>query len=284
MAFTDTWDANFKDDPANSENRSLGAQRIRETRRAVEERLLIDHSLAGDADDGKHTVVTLIQQGADPVPAGTNSSIFAKDSGSGEEDLYFKNDGGELTQITDAGALFDTPTLSAGGSFAGNLILENLIELRGEDGGAVERTIAKYTDKVVLGDTSQNLTAQGLNMAMVAGGTLALTSVGALTLNGNAPATITSNIFMTTPTSQGLIQLSNGLLICYGGHNYTNASNPQSVTLPGTYDSTSYSLMVMHSNTAQNVQYTANILGTGTFELRANDNALMFWITIGESA
>jgi hypothetical protein len=54
MAHTDTWDASFDANPADSQARALGATRIRETRLGVHERLVLDHYWAGTAHDGRH--------------------------------------------------------------------------------------------------------------------------------------------------------------------------------------------------------------------------------------
>ena len=54
MAFAETWDATFESEPADSEGAKLGAQRIRNLKVDIRERMAIEHSWAGDANDGKH--------------------------------------------------------------------------------------------------------------------------------------------------------------------------------------------------------------------------------------
>jgi microcystin-dependent protein len=65
--FTETWDAAFEQSPADTDNASQGAGKIRGSRIAVQERFEVDHSHAGDASDGEHKKLTLPAQGSDPA-------------------------------------------------------------------------------------------------------------------------------------------------------------------------------------------------------------------------
>lgn len=67
MAFTSTWNAAYEGLPPDSEQRSQGASRIRDLKRDIRERQEIDHSWAGDADDGKHKQATLKDLATDPT-------------------------------------------------------------------------------------------------------------------------------------------------------------------------------------------------------------------------
>lgn len=98
MAFVHTWDSPFEASPPDQgENASLGAQRIRELKAAIRERLELDHSWEGDANDGKHKWVTLINQASDPTISTGQSAVFTKTVG-GSPSLYFKPQGGD-TQL-----------------------------------------------------------------------------------------------------------------------------------------------------------------------------------------
>lgn len=77
-SFTDTWNAGYEAIPPDSENASQGAGRIRAERRDIRERLEVDHSWAGTADDGKHKFITLLNQTSDPTIATGESSLFGK--------------------------------------------------------------------------------------------------------------------------------------------------------------------------------------------------------------
>ena len=108
MTFVYTWNSTFLSTPADTEAASLGAQRIRDTKAAVGERLAVDHSLAGDANDGKHTQVTLMAKSSStPLSLGTgNGALFlAPDAVSGLNEGFFQNSGGNVIQLTRGGAL-----------------------------------------------------------------------------------------------------------------------------------------------------------------------------------
>lgn len=74
--FSDTWNAGYEAIPPDSENASQGASRIRGGRRDTRERMEVDHSFAGDGHDGKHTKLTLRDQGSDPSLEAGESSLY----------------------------------------------------------------------------------------------------------------------------------------------------------------------------------------------------------------
>ncbi len=84
--FTQTWNAAFEALPADGNNISEGAQRIRNHRKAVRERLEVDHSWAGDQYDGEHKQITLKEQGALPSTPAAGTGIvtpLARGDGTG---------------------------------------------------------------------------------------------------------------------------------------------------------------------------------------------------------
>lgn len=97
--FTETWNAAFEQSPADTDNASEGAGKIRGTRIAVQERFEIDHSHAGDADDGKHKKLTLITQGGDPTLDAGNSAIYSKTT-TGLTDIFFKTPQGNVIWLS----------------------------------------------------------------------------------------------------------------------------------------------------------------------------------------
>lgn len=108
--FIYTWNATFLALPADIEDESLGAQRIRDTKGAVGERFVIDHALAGDANDGKHTWVTLRNQG-NQSPAALDAGdgrLFAS-SVAGNTELFYQDAVSRVTQVTTGGTL-NTPS------------------------------------------------------------------------------------------------------------------------------------------------------------------------------
>jgi hypothetical protein len=103
--FTDTWDATFETLPPDTgENASQGASRIRRFKTAVQERGEVDHSWAGDADDGKHKKVTLLVAGSDPTLDAGDGGMYAKVV-NGVLELFYIDDQGTVQQITSVGKL-----------------------------------------------------------------------------------------------------------------------------------------------------------------------------------
>jgi len=103
MAYTDTWDANFEAAPADSDNVSEGAERIRDTRIGIRERLEKDHymDIAGtDVDHGEHKWVTLREQASAPGKVADKGFLYIKDVGSGVEELFYEDEAGNEIQLT----------------------------------------------------------------------------------------------------------------------------------------------------------------------------------------
>lgn len=108
--FTRTWDASYEASPADSQNASQGATRIREIKNDVSERLEVDHSWAGDTDDGAHLKVTFVDPLAvKPVQANDETYIYTKDV-SGTSELFFEDEAGNEIQLS--AALVSTNNLS----------------------------------------------------------------------------------------------------------------------------------------------------------------------------
>lgn len=103
--FTRTWDSAYEAIPADSDDASEGASRIRQTRVDVGERLVVDHSWAGDANDGMHKQITLVDPlGAKPTQANDETYIYSKDV-SGTAELFFEDEAGNEVQLTEGGAI-----------------------------------------------------------------------------------------------------------------------------------------------------------------------------------
>ena len=108
MAYTRTWDAAYEAIPADVNNVSEGAAKIRQVKVDARERLAKDHYLdiAGtDADHGEHVKVTLREQAADPGTVANKGFLYTKDAG-GVTELYYMDSGGTVTKITASGAVF----------------------------------------------------------------------------------------------------------------------------------------------------------------------------------
>ena len=103
-SFTRTWNAAYEAQPADVENISLGAGRIRNLKSDIQERLEVDHFHAGDAQDGEHKKLTLGAPIATPANVANKGFLYGKDVGGKIELHYLDEDGNEI-QITNAGQL-----------------------------------------------------------------------------------------------------------------------------------------------------------------------------------
>jgi len=114
--FTRTWDAAYEALPADNDDLTEGASRIRYMRVDVGERLTVDHSWAGDVDDGTHIKVTLTDPlAAKPTQANDETYLYSKDV-SATAELFFEDEAGNETQLSNAGDgvvwLAETQTLT----------------------------------------------------------------------------------------------------------------------------------------------------------------------------
>ncbi len=111
MAYTDTWNAAFEASPADGDNVSEGAERIRDTKVGIRERLAKDHyfDIAGtDADHGEHVKVTL-RTGSAPTNAVDKIFLYAKDV-SAKAELFCIDEDGDEVQLTSAGVIAGFPS------------------------------------------------------------------------------------------------------------------------------------------------------------------------------
>lgn len=106
MTFSATWNTSFEATPADSENASQGASRIRALKLAISERGAIDHIWGGasDASSGEHKKVTFNAPISSPTNVTDKGFLFTKDVSSKAELHWLDEDGNEI-QLTSAGAL-----------------------------------------------------------------------------------------------------------------------------------------------------------------------------------
>lgn len=101
--FTRTWNAGYESSPANTQAASQGAQRIRELKLDVRERLAVDHIFGdGSANEGYHNVVHLAEQGSDPSGVANYGVLYTKEISTITE-LFYRDSAGTITQITQNG-------------------------------------------------------------------------------------------------------------------------------------------------------------------------------------
>jgi len=140
MAFTRTWNAAYEAQPADTENISIGASRIRDLKTDIQERLVVDHAHAGNADDGKHKQITLLAPlGADPANIANHGFLYTKDV-SGKVEFFWEDEDGNVVQLTVAGVI----------NALANVITTRGDIVRGGVSGVTERH-ALGADKTFLG-------------------------------------------------------------------------------------------------------------------------------------
>ena len=118
MPYTDTWNAAFEALPADGDLVSQGADRIRDTKLAVRERLEKDHYLAiagTDADHGEHVKVTLRVQTSKPTAEADKGWLYSKDV-SAKAELFYEDEDGDEVQLTTGGAVNSGAPVKATGA------------------------------------------------------------------------------------------------------------------------------------------------------------------------
>lgn len=108
MSFADVWNPAYEGIPADSENISLGAGRIRDLKVNVRQRGGQDHSWGDTADNGRHNVITFNTAGSAPPGSSVNASLYAFVSAAATVDLFYQDTAGHTTQITGAGLVNGT--------------------------------------------------------------------------------------------------------------------------------------------------------------------------------
>lgn len=108
MANSDTWNTAFEAIPADGDDINEGADRIRDTKLGIRERMEKDHYMAvagTDADHGEHKQVTLRKLAAAPGNVADKAFLYIKDVGDGVMELFFEDEAGNEIQITSGTAL-----------------------------------------------------------------------------------------------------------------------------------------------------------------------------------
>lgn len=107
MAHTQAWDSTFEAIPADSDDANEGAQRIRNLKRDIGERMLEDHYWGltdGVTKGGTHRKVTLHQQDSEPTNAASTGFFYIYNYG-GVAEGHFMDANGATIRLTEGGAL-----------------------------------------------------------------------------------------------------------------------------------------------------------------------------------
>lgn len=110
--FTRTWDAAYEAIPADVDNASEGAARIRNLKSDIQERMEVDHHHAGDTDDGAHKKITLKTPIADPSNVANTGFLYLKDV-SAKVELHWQDEDGNILVLTNAGAINFIPAANS---------------------------------------------------------------------------------------------------------------------------------------------------------------------------
>ncbi len=103
MAFAIAWSAGYEAIPADTENASLGASRIRDLKLALRERMEIDHEWEDDPGGGMHKQVSFLAPlGSDPSTVANRGYLYTKDV-SAKVELFWKDEDGNVLQLTTGG-------------------------------------------------------------------------------------------------------------------------------------------------------------------------------------
>lgn len=111
--FADAWNSAYEAIPADNENINLGANRIRDLKVAVRQRIAIDHSISGDANDGKHNQVTLRTSSIAPTLDTGDGCLFTLAVG-GNTELFYEDSAARTLQITKQGIVQAPPSVPSG--------------------------------------------------------------------------------------------------------------------------------------------------------------------------
>ena len=115
LSYTETTD---ETKPAGTRARSLGDDDIREFKRCIRERLAQDHQFYSDetgyANVGTHKKITFSQtQAADPTAYDDVGYLYIK-AVSGHKELFWKDDAGNVIQLTTGGLINDSVLAKTG--------------------------------------------------------------------------------------------------------------------------------------------------------------------------
>ena len=105
MAHTQIWDSSYENIPADNDQASEGALRIRNLKRDIRERIEIDHDWDDVTDAGKHLQVSFRDPlGAKPTAVASEGYLYTKDV-SAKAELFYEDEDGNEIQLSAAGVI-----------------------------------------------------------------------------------------------------------------------------------------------------------------------------------
>lgn len=212
MAHTQTWNAAFEAIPANGDDASEGALRIRNLKRDIRERLEIDHNMDETDNDGEHLKVTFYAPlASDPTNVANKGFLYTKDVSSVVE-LFWEDESGNVLQLTSGGDLR--------GGYPHSSNDQILIRPDSTVGVATGWSTEAVTDKAVkiLSSAVHNTADGGTNAFSVA-----LNTSGTHGISNSGNHSHTGSPLTTSPVASGPTAASGGaaFTVISNGHSHS---------------------------------------------------------------
>lgn len=233
--FTRTWNPAYEALPPDTENAKNGAERINETKVDVRERLEVDHSQAGDVDDGTHKKITFVDPlAAKPTAVANQGFLYTKDAG-GNAELFYEDELGNEVQMTGLGKLFIDLIYPIGAIYASTVSTSPATLFGGTWTALADKQTLVQAGTYSAGSTGGSSTAVNVShnhtdtFSTALGGAHTHT-VNASSVDGSDTTTVSSNAASVASTINTSIQSSHTHTINGGvaasGVSGTNANMP----------------------------------------------------------
>jgi len=177
--FTRTWNPAYEALPPDTENAKNGAERINQTKVDTRERLEVDHSMAGDVDDGTHKQVTFVDPLASkPTAVANQGFLYTKDVG-GNAELFYEDELGNELQMTALGNMFVDLMYPVGAIYASTVSTSPATLFGGTWVALSDKQTLVQAGTYVAGSTGGNSTA--VNVSHTHGDNFTIDAAGAHT-------------------------------------------------------------------------------------------------------
>jgi len=230
-AFTNTWNAANRASPADGDALSAGAGKIRDFKLDFDERMQVDHSMAGDAEDGTHLKVTFTDPLAvKPTQELDNTYLYTKDVSSTSE-LFFEDESGNEVQLTAGGAV----TLNINDLTAKTTLVD-------ADHIAITDSAASDVDKkITWANVKSELQTELAATETVVGMAELLTDAEFVTGTDSTRTIVASN-FIKLAGANGHIKLPGGITVQWG---LGGGANTGTITFPVAFTTACRSVVAM---------------------------------------
>lgn len=187
MAHTRNWNTAYEAIPPNTQAAQEGAERIRDLKTDVRERLDLDHIMDEDTtNDGRHRWVALVEQAGDPSNLADKGFLYTKEVDSLTE-LFYEDDAGTVFQITDNGKLLllDTNNLWTAGQGVSEVIVAYSSPLTLDAALGNNFVVGALTGNLQLNPPSNPKAGQVLSIRLIQDGTGSRLLTFGTTIYGN---------------------------------------------------------------------------------------------------